>query len=184
MSSTFVDDVHVPARVESAAWVESRRGTKGIHINFDFMKPELNPFGNGQATIDMDIWISAGSANIAHKTLKTLGVDTDTVDEAKFRYEINELLKDAEASLVCSIEEANEYHPDDRWKVKFVNELGAADGGAVADPLAVLRGRKWAKKKNGKKAETPLLDGKDAKAPASWTAPTKPAGENEDDIPF
>ena len=50
---------------------------------------------------------------MAHKALKVLGVDSDTVDAYRFKHEIHELLAGRKCSLVCELELAGK--PAQDW---------------------------------------------------------------------
>ena len=187
-------EITVPAKELSACWNQSRNGSWGILLAFGLDRaasstPDLCP-----ERISSTIWITERSANMAHKQLKTLGVDSDSVDRAAFRSDPNPFLKDAECSLVIFEEAANDYHDEPKWIVKWINDPGS--GTALpegVDPLAILSGREKAAPK--KKAENPAqakLPGVPNASKPRYQAPSASATraatasgpEPDDDVPF
>lgn len=167
-------DATVPAKVIDAGWTTSGKGTPGVECVFAL--PQGTPAG---LTITHTIWVSAKSANMAHKQLKSLGVDTDTVDESLFNNDagIQKLLLGARCELVLTLEEANEYHDTDKWKVKYLNDAGGALA-STDNPLSILRAREKNPKKKAK------ADAAASQPSASPNDQAVAAGAEEDDIPF
>lgn len=177
-------DHRAPATVHEASWTQSQGGTWGIEILFDLDEDARPAALGGMTSIVHKIWINANTANMAYKQLKSLGIDTDSVDAGQFRNAIGDLLRGAECVLVITYEEANEYHADPIWKVKFVNAPGGDELPDSFDPLAVLKSRPKSGKKKGRPAPTPI------EAAAAGVVSTPSGGTAvgpegyDDDVPF